>query len=82
MTTPDERHPAAEGLLGSGYVVAVVRSSTPIEAHLGDDDLIYVTLPGSPSPVLIGFLPQGAENFSSMLSEQLRALADRQERHP
>ncbi|MFC3898569.1 hypothetical protein ACFOWZ_44480 [Lentzea rhizosphaerae] len=81
MTTSGEPHPAAEGLLGSGYVVSMVRPSTPIEAHLGDDDLIYVVLPGSPCQVLIGFLPQGAENFSTMLSEQLRALADRQDQN-
>ncbi|MFD5823875.1 hypothetical protein [Lentzea sp. NPDC060358] len=80
MTMPSERHPATEGLLGSGYVVAVVRSSTTIDAHLGEDDLIYVTLPASPCPVLLGFLPQGAENFASMLSAQLRSLAKREER--
>jgi hypothetical protein len=78
VTTSGEPHPATEGLLGSGYVVSMVRPSTPIEAHLGDDNLIYVVLPGSPCQVLIGFLPKGAENFSAMLSKQLRSLADRQ----
>ncbi|MET9630770.1 hypothetical protein ABZX92_25180 [Lentzea sp. NPDC006480] len=78
MNTPDERHPAAEGLLGSGYVVSMVRQDTTIEAHLGDD-LICVTLPGTPCQVLIAFHPQAAERFSAMLNEQLRAFADRQD---
>ncbi|MEV6243061.1 hypothetical protein [Lentzea sp. NPDC051838] len=81
MAIRGERHQPVEGLLGSGYVVSVVRSSTPIETHLGDDDLIYVTLPGSPCQVLISFVPHAAENFSATLIEQLRALADRREQH-
>lgn len=78
MTTSGEPHPAAEGLLGSGYVVSMVRQSTPIEAHIGDD-LICVVLPGTPCKVLIAFHPQAAESFAAMLNEQIRAFADRQD---
>ena len=72
MDTPAESYPAAKGLLDSGYVVSVVRSSTRIDTHLGDDDVVYAVLPGSPCQVLIGFLPDSAEKFVELLNDRLR----------
>ena len=79
MDTPAEPQPAAKGLLNSGYAVSIVRSSTEIETYLGDDDLIYVVLPGSPCQVLIGFFPPAAEKFPELLNTWLRERRKRPE---
>lgn len=74
MDTSPTRHPAINGLDGSGYVVSIVRPTTEITSYVTEDDMISVTLPGKPCQVLLGFGPAGAEEFAAHLNMRLREL--------
>ena len=67
--------PAARGLDGSGYVVSVVRASSPIESYVSEDGTVCLVLPGKPCTVLIGFPGEGVKPFLAHLIARLQEVA-------
>lgn len=81
MDTPADRHPAEHGLMDSGYVVSVVRSTADIRTHiLGEGYFIGVTLPGNPCDVLVCLSKRGAEALAAQLADDLDQLRSERNR--
>jgi hypothetical protein len=70
LDTSAQRHPAEDGLLGSGYVVSVVRSATDIQMEIvGDGHFVGVTLPGNPCGVVVCCSAEGVKALVTSLAD-------------
>jgi hypothetical protein len=77
MDTPAERHPAGDGLLGSGYVVSVVRSTTDIHMEIvGEGHFVSVTLPGNPCGVVVCCSAEGVHALVTRLADGFELLRE------
>lgn len=75
MNTAPQPHPAGQGLMESGLVVAVVRGSTELTMTLvGDQQFVGVTLPGNPCGVFLCCSESGALALVKKLSDGLDRL--------
>lgn len=60
---------------------AVVRGSTGLRVWIDDDiQCVCIEIDGTPSPVLLGVTPSGAENLRTAITTGLADLASREQR--
>jgi hypothetical protein len=71
LGTPPEPTYTGRGLLDAGYVVAYVRSGTPVDSYV-HDGLACVVVPGNPCSVLLAFTERAAVRFAAALDRQVR----------
>jgi hypothetical protein len=70
-TTP-QPHPAALGLMESGFVVAIVRGSSELTMLIvGDQQFVGITMPGSPCDVFLCCPESGVLALVKMLTDGL-----------
>jgi hypothetical protein len=60
---------------------AVVRGNTALQVWIDDDiQCVCIEIDGTPSPVLLGVTPSGAENLRTAITTGLADLASREQR--
>jgi hypothetical protein len=75
-TTP-QMHPAAQGLMDSGLVVAIVRGSSELTMMIvGDQQFVGITMPGSPCDVFLCCPESGALALVKTLTDGLDRLRE------